>query len=226
MELGIFDFLAEHGAVHIGEIPGAAIFLVNLVEDTAIENTGHKHTYKSRNQRIEEEDTDFQSQVFRNRKGRSRGQHQREGTGGCRGNGAGISGHGIAGLAGKHAEHGGKHDVDHIAKNRDACDEAGQGNRILGAGFAQFLDNAVGNVVYAAGLIHEHTQHDAQAGDDADAAQGGAEFVGDHVGHIIQRHGAGNACAKGRDQQGHKGVEFQFDDAEQQYSYGYQENHH
>ena len=164
------------------------------------------------------------------------GQNQGKGTGGSHRDGAAIGGHGVLGLAGEDPEHGGKHDVNHVAEDGDTGDEAGHGDGILRALGPHSLEDPVHDVVDAARLIHEHAQHHAQASNNPDRAQSGTEITGDtgryvrNRGEIFRRPparvgGQGQKTgAVSAHQKGNKGVEFNFDDTQQQNRYGDQKN--
>ena len=222
--------------IQVGEVPFLSRFLVLPVDKAAIDNAAHEHAHKGGDQRVKEEDAHVDVHSRSHRQRRRGGQDQSKGAGGGHRNGAAIGGHGVAGFAGEHPEHGGEHDVYHITEDRDAGDEAGHRDGILRTLGAHGLEHLVHDVVDAAGLIHEHAQHNAQAGDNADGAQGGAKIACDAGSHIrdgreIFRRAPARiggqshqTRAVGADQQSHKGVELDFDDTEQQHCDGDQEN--
>lgn len=217
---GSFGGVFRQFGVQVGEIPLFTGFLVLFVDNAAIDDTAEEHADESGNQGIEEENTHIDVHCRGHGQGRRGGQYQREGAGGGNRDGAAVGGHGVAGLAGENPEHGRKHDVNHVAEDRDSGDEASHGDSVLGAFGANGFQHLINNIVNAAGFVHEHTQHNAQAGDNADGTQGRAEVTGDTGGNIrdggkiFRRTAAGvgrqrhQARTVGADQKRHKGIEF------------------
>ena len=164
--------------VQIGEIPGPACLLVLFVDEAAVDDAAEEHAHKSGDQCIEEEyaHVDVHGCCYGQR--RSSRKHQSECTGGSYRDRTAVSRHGVAGLAGEDAKHGGEHDIDYVAEHRNAGDKAGYGYRVLGTLRPHQIQHPVYDIVDAAGFIHEHAQHDAQSGDDTDGTQSRTEIAG------------------------------------------------
>ena len=227
-----------HLGIQVGEVPGLAQPLILLVQDAAVDDTADEHTHKGGDQSVEEEHANIDIHGGCHSQRRGGGQNQREGTGGSHGDGTAVGGHRVLGFTGQNPQHGGEHDVHNIAENGNAGNEAGHSNSILGTLGANGLQNLGNDVIDAAGLIHEHAQHDTQAGDNTNAAQRRAEVVGNHVCDIgqgseaVRRRTGGIGCEGEKTgsvsayKKCYKSVKLCFDDTKQQNGNRNQEYEH